>query len=395
MKMYTEKRPQRSKAPYVIVATVLAVAVVIGIVMFGGPAEDEPNGGGASAGKPAEPEENPVPGGGEEPDPPVPGPAGLTRSLAEQIGPSPLTVTRVDAEKANDCYRKAVKLLEKDVPGSADLLTARELLNTAYVSEQLGGSLAAKAALKLEKLAAMTVLRPGQYVNDKDPYLLSYTFEPGDYLNSTRYTKGDRKGEIRKAGVIARHELSVPAAAIVRFNGLKSARTFRAGENYKLIRGPFHLVVQLSTRRADLYLRDLYVRGLDVCIGAPETPTPTGYFCIARGGKTRKSQYNPPVDSNKPNKTLRPGDTGYPLDSEGHNMKLRGIPQLGTDIPVSRSYAIHGTNDPSSVGKAASLGCLRFRAEDIALLYDCLQEYGDPEDPTVPWKHWSVIWIRK
>ncbi len=395
MKMYTEKRPQRSKAPYVIITAVLVVAVVIGIVMFGGPAANEPNGGASNAGKPAEHKENPVSGGGAEPDTPVPGPAGLTRSLAEQVGPSPLTVTGVDAEKANDCYRKAVKLLEKDVPGSADLLTARELLNTAYVSEQLGGSLAKKAALKLEKLAAMTVLRPGQYVNDKDPYLLSYTFEPGDYLNSTRFTKGDRKGQIRKAGVIARHALSVPAAAIVRFNGLKSARTFRAGENYKLIRGPFHLVVRLSALRADLYLRDLYVRGLDVCIGAPETPTPTGYFCIARGGKTRKSPYNPPVDSNRPNKTLRPGDTGYPLDTEGHNMKLRGIPQLGTDIPVSRSYAIHGTNDPSSVGKAASLGCLRFRAEDITLLYDCLQEYGDPDDPTVPWKHWSVIWIRK
>lgn len=36
-------------------------------------------------------------------------------------------------------------------------------------------------------------------------------------------------------------------------------------------------------------------------------------------------------------------------------------------------YAIHGTNNPSSVGTAASSGCFRLHAEDIELLYYTVQ----------------------
>lgn len=43
---------------------------------------------------------------------------------------------------------------------------------------------------------------------------------------------------------------------------------------------------------------------------------------------------------------------------------------LGTHrLNLGDGYALHGTDDPMSVGKAVSHGCIRLRNEDIALLY--------------------------
>jgi len=44
---------------------------------------------------------------------------------------------------------------------------------------------------------------------------------------------------------------------------------------------------------------------------------------------------------------------------------------LGTHrLYLGDGYALHGTNQPQSVGQAVSHGCVRLRNEDIALLYD-------------------------
>ena len=38
------------------------------------------------------------------------------------------------------------------------------------------------------------------------------------------------------------------------------------------------------------------------------------------------------------------------------------------------SYGIHGTIDPDSIGKMASMGCIRMRNEDVAVVYEMLVE---------------------
>jgi lipoprotein-anchoring transpeptidase ErfK/SrfK len=44
---------------------------------------------------------------------------------------------------------------------------------------------------------------------------------------------------------------------------------------------------------------------------------------------------------------------------------------LGTHrLYLGDGYALHGTNNPSSIGQAVSHGCVRLRNEDIAFLYD-------------------------
>jgi len=37
-------------------------------------------------------------------------------------------------------------------------------------------------------------------------------------------------------------------------------------------------------------------------------------------------------------------------------------------------YGIHGTIDPDSIGKQASLGCIRLKNEDVAVVYEMLVE---------------------
>jgi L,D-transpeptidase catalytic domain len=70
---------------------------------------------------------------------------------------------------------------------------------------------------------------------------------------------------------------------------------------------------------------------------------------------------------------------------EGHEITAGGnivVPPIGTNqrkylgvlgthrLELGDGYGIHGTDDPASIGKAASHGCVRLRNEDIARLYD-------------------------
>jgi hypothetical protein len=56
--------------------------------------------------------------------------------------------------------------------------------------------------------------------------------------------------------------------------------------------------------------------------------------------------------------------------------KYKGV--LGTHrLEMGDGYGIHGTNDPSSIGRSVSHGCVRLRNEDIATLYDMV-DVGTP-----------------
>ena len=70
--------------------------------------------------------------------------------------------------------------------------------------------------------------------------------------------------------------------------------------------------------------------------------------------------------------------------TEGHEIIADGrivVPPFGTNqrryegvlgayrLYLGDGYGIHGTNEPSSIGRAVSHGCIRLRNEDITLLY--------------------------
>ena len=75
--------------------------------------------------------------------------------------------------------------------------------------------------------------------------------------------------------------------------------------------------------------------------------------------KVEWPEWRPPVEMRK----RRPELPAYMAGGPKNPLGARAI-YLGSSI-----YRIHGTNEPSSIGKAASSGCIRMLNEDVTELY--------------------------
>jgi hypothetical protein len=98
------------------------------------------------------------------------------------------------------------------------------------------------------------------------------------------------------------------------------------------------------------------------------------------------------VDGNDVVRVLPDGERNVLQATDGREIVVDGkvlIPPLGTTqrryegvlgtyrLNMGDGYAMHGTNQPDSVGRAVSHGCVRLRNEDIAKLY-AMVEVGTP-----------------
>jgi lipoprotein-anchoring transpeptidase ErfK/SrfK len=90
------------------------------------------------------------------------------------------------------------------------------------------------------------------------------------------------------------------------------------------------------------------LRVFDTAVGAPATPSPAGNFTIVE-------RIPDPTWWGK-GKVVPPGKNN-PL----------GPRWLGLN---KKSYGIHGTNNPRSIGRNASHGCIRLRNQDITALFE-------------------------
>ncbi|MCY2925339.1 MAG: L,D-transpeptidase [Planctomycetota bacterium] len=259
-----------------------------------------------------------------------------------------------------------------DSDKSAKFVEARRAISAAHNAGSLGADDQARARVALTALAEATIF--SRWVYEGDDLVTKYKFEPGDLLEGGPKTKG--------GGLIRKLSLRVPAQVIVTSNRVPSGKDFRAGEVYKLIHGPFHCVITKKDFTLDLYLQDTFVKRYKVAVGAPATPTPEGYFHVVLNGKMTGAPYNAPPNRSAKSKTLHPGDVDYPLDPEGHNIRIEGVPAKGTNTSAEEGFALHGTKDPSSIGKSVSLGCVRLAPADIKELYGMLYE------------KWSTVQIR-
>lgn len=97
----------------------------------------------------------------------------------------------------------------------------------------------------------------------------------------------------------------------------------------------YRIIVDLSDRQLYLLDGNIVVRGFPVGIGRMLTQTPTGVYTII-------------------NKQANPGGP-------------YGAFWMGLSKP---HYGIHGTNDPSSIGREVSLGCIRMYNSDVLQLKD-------------------------
>jgi LysM repeat protein len=96
------------------------------------------------------------------------------------------------------------------------------------------------------------------------------------------------------------------------------------------------LTINTTLRRLYHYRGGELVKVYPVAVGKPSTPTPTGDYKIIT-------------------KILNPGG-------------VLGTRWMGLSIPGG-NYGIHGTNNPSSIGTAVSLGCIRMHNHNVEELF--------------------------
>lgn len=107
------------------------------------------------------------------------------------------------------------------------------------------------------------------------------------------------------------------------------------------------IVVSLEDRKLALIENGIVTRLYTVAVGKPSTPSPEGSFTIQRRVANPTYQHD--------GKTIPPG----PLNPVG--TRWMGLSKPG--------YGIHGTNEPQSIGKAASHGCIRMARADLEEFY--------------------------
>lgn len=169
----------------------------------------------------------------------------------------------------------------------------------------------------------------------------AYTVASGDSLD--RIAKKHRQA----TGV------ALSAGLIRLVNGLKN-NTIHPNQTLRLPTTEPEIRVSKDSRRLRVYVGDALVREYQVCIGKDDK-TPVGTFEV----ETR--QEKTPWRNPETGKLLYFGDPDYAI----------GTRWLGFEnTKEAQGIGIHGTNEPESIGKAESLGCIRMRNEEVEELFE-------------------------
>jgi lipoprotein-anchoring transpeptidase ErfK/SrfK len=111
------------------------------------------------------------------------------------------------------------------------------------------------------------------------------------------------------------------------------------------------IIVSIPDRKLALVEDGDVVKIYDVAVGATQSPSPTGEFTIVN--RLENPTY------------YRPGVVIEPGASNPLGTRWMGLSQKG--------FGIHGTNQPKSIGKAASHGCIRMAQKDLEELFTLVQ----------------------
>ena len=107
------------------------------------------------------------------------------------------------------------------------------------------------------------------------------------------------------------------------------------------------VVVSIPDRKLALIENGRVVKIYATAVGAPASPTPSGTYKIAQR-VANPTWYGP-------DKVVGPGKDN-PVGTRWLGLSRKG-------------YGIHGTNNPRSIGKRASHGCVRMRNTDVEDLF--------------------------
>ena len=224
-----------------------------------------------------------------------------------------------------------------------DWLVAREQLNEV-LQHTVDDQDRVKIRADLTRIAEETIFSARTL--GEDPLVCRYTIKAGDSL-----------GKIAKV-----YHISDDLLASV--NGIRNKNIIREGQTIKAIRGPFHAVVDTETFALDVYVGEgddrTLVKHFKVGLGE-EGSTPRGMWRVKN--KLKNPTYYPP----RGGRIIGADNPENPLGE-----RWLGLEGISGEAQGQQRYGIHGTIDPQSIGKNASLGCIRLYNEDVGLLFDCL-----------------------
>ena len=114
------------------------------------------------------------------------------------------------------------------------------------------------------------------------------------------------------------------------------------------------VLVSIPDRKLALLEEGKVVKVYRVAVGSSSSPSPSGEFEIVNR-ITNPTYYHPHV--------VIPASADSPIGTRWVGLNRKG-------------YGIHGTNEPRSIGRAASHGCIRMSNRDIAQFFE-LVRVGD------------------
>lgn len=247
------------------------------------------------------------------------------------------------------------------VAGAANLASARTLL----ASDPVGARLALTQLIDSRQLSGADELAALQAIREVNAKLFfSPMVAPGDIVTKS-YTvqSGDTLSKIaRRNGVQADWRI------IQRINGLKSEKSLRVGQTIKIPVTAFHAEVSKSSYIMRVYAGEgptrVMVAAFPVGLGEFDS-TPTGVFMV----RPKSKLINPEWKNPRTGESFAADDPKNPIGErwigllgvEAHNQGFKGI-------------GIHGTVEPDSIGKQASMGCVRMGDRDVEMIYELLTE---------------------
>jgi hypothetical protein len=260
---------------------------------------------------------------------------------------APATVPSSASPAAQALISPATAKLE-----SGDPVGARVLFSRALADSRLTESDRQLVRDELSTINDDLVFSPR--VAKDDPFVTAYAVQSGDSL-------------IR----IARKLATGPDYRLIaRVNGMKDIGSLHEGQKLKVLKGPFHAIVNKSAYRLDVYMGPsdkqedwVYVRSFRVGLGE-SNGTPIGMFTVKKGSKL----IDPPWINPHTGEKFPGGDPKNPI---GH--RWVGLEGQG-DTAKFTGYGIHGTIDPGSIGQQKSMGCIRMGDEDIQLVFELMGE---------------------
>lgn len=322
-----------------------------------------------------QPKESPKPGTGPIIDPLDPAhqakpPTPLPGANPPIVDPKPVVPAPVPpppAPVADDVPPEVARLIEqaKKAMGENKLIDARTALLAALKNDKVKESERDALRTWVAELNETIIFSPTLVAGD--PFTETYKVVSGDVLENIAKSKG----------------LAVEKEMIARVNRMKNPDMLRIGQTLKLVKGPFHAVVHKSKFRIDIYAGSAmpagstgtpasdgseagwtYIRSFQVGLG-DAGGTPTGTFVVKHNSKLKNPHWTNPRTGEK----FSPGDPKNPIGEY-----WLGLAAIDDPAKTKTGYGIHGTIDPDSIGKEKSMGCVRLRADDVAIVWELLAQ---------------------